>query len=134
MKLAPISPIVGRQERHERLRRHRAAALALREMYPAVLRLRLDLLFQRSASNSPAPQSHTLHAPAQAFFEFPCPYADCDGHFDLGAAVKTAVSDPRGRAAGELECSGNRAVRVGDKEACQLLLAYVVTATFEADV
>ena len=134
MKLAPISPIVGRQDRYERLRRDRAAAVALREMYPAVIKLRLDLLFQRSASNNPAPQSHTLHAPAQAFFEFPCPYADCDGHFDLRAAVTTAVSDTSGRAAGELECSGNRAVRGGHKERCQLLLGYVVTATFEAGI
>lgn len=132
MKLALISPASERQERRERLRRDRAAALALREVYPAVLQLRLDLLFQGSTLNNPAAQSHTLHAPARAFFEFPCPYADCDGHFDLGAAVQTAVGDPLHRAAGELRCSGKRAVRVGDKEPCQLLLGYTVTATFEA--
>jgi hypothetical protein len=133
MKLALVSPSVLRQERRERLRRDRAAALALREVYPAVLRLRLDLVFQGSTLNNPAPQSHTLHAPARAFFEFPCPYADCDGHFDLGAAVKAAVGDPMHRAAGELRCSGKRAVRVGDKESCQLLLGYTVTATFDAN-
>jgi hypothetical protein len=133
MKLALVSPAIAREERRERLRRDRAAALALREVYPAVLQLRLDLVFQGSTSNNPAAQSHTLHAPARAFFEFPCPYADCDGHFDLGAAVKTAICDPRRRAAGELRCSGMRAVHVGGKESCQLLLGYNVTATFEAD-
>jgi len=134
MKLALVSPAVGRQERRERLRRDRAAALALREVYPGVLQLRLDLQFQGSTLNSPAPQSHTLHAPARAFFEFPCPYADCDGHFDLGAAVKTAVGDPLRRAAGELRCSGKRPVLVGSKESCQLLVGYLVTATLEGNV
>lgn len=133
MKLALVSPAIERQQRRERWRRERAAALALREVYPRVLQLRLDLLFQGSTLNNPAPQSHTLHAPARAFFEFPCPYADCDGHFDLGAAVKAAVCDPMRRAVGELRCSGKRAVRVGGKEFCQLLLGYTVTATFEAD-
>jgi len=133
MKLALLSPAMLRQERRERLRRDRAAALALREVYPGVLQLRLELLFQGPTLNNPAQQSHTLHAPARAFFEFPCPYADCDGHFDLGAAVKTAVCDPMRRAAGELRCSGKRAVHVGGKESCQLLLGYTVTATVEAN-
>ena len=128
-----VSPATRRQERRDRLRRDRAAALALREVYPAVLQLRLELRFQGSSLNNPAPQSHTLHAPARAFFGFPCPYADCDGHFDLGAAVKTAVCDPMRRAAGELRCSGQRAVRVGDRESCQVLLAYTVTALFGTD-
>src|SRR6201998_1631509 len=133
MKLALVSPAAERQERRDRLRRDRAAALALREVFPAVQQLRLELLFQGSTSNNPAPQSHTLHAPARAFFEFPCPYADCDGHFDLAAAVKTVICDPTRRAAGELRCSGMRAVQVGGKTPCQLLLGYTVTATFEAN-
>src|SRR5246127_3304739 len=133
MKLALISPAAERQERRDRLRRDRAAALALREVFPAVQQLRLELLFQGSTSNTPAPQSHTLHAPARAFFEFPCPYADCDGHFDLAAAVETVICDPTRRAAGELRCYGMRAVHVGDKKSCQLLLCYTVTATFEAN-
>ena len=133
MKLALISPTARRQERRERLRRDRAAMPAVREVFPAVLQLRLDLLFQGSTLNNPAQQLHTLHPPARAFFEFPCPYADCDGRFDLGAAVKTAVGDPMRRAAGELRCAGKRPVRVGDKEPCELLLGYTVSATFAAD-
>src|SRR5579863_5266166 len=133
MKLALVSPAMARQERRERLRRDRAAAQALREVYPAVLQLRLDLVFQGSTANNPAPQSHTLHAPARAFFEFPCPYADCDGHFDLSAAVKAALADPSRRASGMLGCSGKRAVRVGAKEPCQLRLKFMVTATCQPD-
>src|SRR5439155_1712700 len=40
MKLALLSPAAERQERRDRLRRDRAAALALREVFPAVQQLR----------------------------------------------------------------------------------------------
>jgi hypothetical protein len=133
MKLALISPAAERQERRDRLRRDRAAALALREVFPAVQQLRLELLFQGSTSTTPAPQSHTLHGPARAFFEFPCPYADCDGYFDLSAAVKAALADGTHRTTGELGCSGKRAVRVGAKELCRLRLSYIVTAICQPD-
>jgi hypothetical protein len=133
MKLALMTPAARRQERRERLRYSRATALALREVFPAVQQLRLDLLFRSPGSTIPAMQSHTLHAAARAFFEFPCPYADCDGQFDLSTAVKAALADPTHRATGELECSGKRPVRVGASEFCGLLLDYTVTASFQAD-
>jgi hypothetical protein len=131
MKLALITPAAKRQERRERLRNSRATALALRDVYPAVQHLRLDLVFHSPGPSTPAMQSHTLHAAARAFFEFPCPYADCDGQFDLSAAVQTAVADPTHRVTGELECSGKRAVGVGESDLCRLHLSYMVAATFK---
>ena len=133
MKLALITPAAERQVRRERLRRNRATALALREVFPKVQTLRLELLFQGPGSTTPAMQSHTLHAAARAFFEFPCPYADCDGQFDLSAAVKAALADATHHTTGELECSGTRAVRIGASEPCRLRLNYTVTATFQPD-
>ena len=134
MKLALVSPGAERQERRDRMRRDRTAALALREVFPAVQQLRLELLFQGStAATTPATQSHTLHAPARAFFKFLCPYADCDGHFDLSAAVEAALADPAHRATGMLACAGKRAGRMGVKELCQLRLNYTVIATCYTD-
>ena len=134
MRLAPVGPAAERQERRDRMQRNRAAALALREVFPAVQQLRLELLFQGStASTTPATQSHTLHAPARAFFEFLCPYADCDGHFDLSGGVKSALADPAHRATGVLACSGKRAVRMSARELCQLRLNYSVIAICQTD-
>jgi hypothetical protein len=133
MKLALITPAAKRQERRERLRKSRATALALREVFPAVQQLRLDLLFRSPGPSTPAMQSHTLHAAARAFFEFPCPYADCDGQFDLSTAVKAALADPTHRTTGELECAGKRVVRMGASELCRLHLDYTVTASFKSD-
>src|SRR6185437_14292108 len=101
------------------------AALSLRASYPAVQQVRLELQFE-GLSNVPAAQSHVLHPPAQAFFDFPCPYADCDGHFDLTAAVNVALADPAHRAAGVLECPGLRPRDWASKQPCQLHLIYKV--------
>jgi hypothetical protein len=132
MRFAARSPGITRLERTERLRRDRAAALALRVAFPAVQQLRLELKFESSA-NTPAAQSHVLHPPARAFFEFPCPYADCDGQFDLNSAVNAALADPAHRAGGVLVCSGARARDHASKQPCQLHLIYTVTATCQAD-
>lgn len=133
MKLALVTQAARRLERRERLRHSRATARALRELCPAVQQLRLDLRFRGPGPTTPAMQSHTLHAAARAFFEFPCPYADCDGQFDLSIPVRAALADPQHRASGELECSGKRPARLGASELCQLHLNYTVTASLQAD-
>lgn len=133
MKLALVSPTAKREERRDRLRQHRAAAPVLRVAFPTLLSLHLELEFECSAPSTPAQQSHVLHPPAQAFFEFPCPYADCDGQFDLTAAVNAALADAAHRAQGALECSGERARHIGSKQPCQLRLLYTVTAAFQPD-
>ncbi len=102
----------------ERLRRDRAAAQALRVAFPAVQHLRLELKFESTTSSTPTLQSHVLHPPARAFFEFPCPYADCDGQFDLTSAVKAALADPAHQAAGVLECAGLRVRDYASKRPC----------------
>jgi hypothetical protein len=132
MSLTP-SNAAARQQRRDRLRRDRAAALALRVAFPAVQHLRLELKFENSGAQAPTLQSHILHPPAQAFFEFPCPYADCDGHFDLTGAVNAALADPAHHAAGVLECSGLRPWDCASKRPCQLQLIYKVTATYHRD-
>lgn len=114
------------------MRRDRAATSALRVTLPAVQLLRLELEFEGS-TNVPTSQSHLLHPPARAFFIFPCPYADCDGQFDLNSAVHAALADPAHRTEGMLECSGVRTRDRASKQPCQLQLNYTVTATCQGD-
>ena len=132
MRLARHSTADTRQLRSDRLRRDRAAALPLRLAFPAVQLLRVELSFDGSA-NAPTPQSHLLHPPARAFFIFPCPYADCDGQFDLNSAVQAALAASAHGAQGSLECSGSRARDHALKQPCQLHLNYTVAATCQED-
>jgi hypothetical protein len=114
----------------DRLRRDRAAAPQLRVAFPGVQQLRLELKFEGPTANLPAPQSHLLHPPARAFFEFPCPYADCDGHFNLSETVSVALADRLPRAHGVLVCPGQRPDRRASRTPCELHLEYELTVTY----
>ncbi len=133
MRLSTSSPAAVRQERADRLRRDRAAALKLRSAYPEIQQIRFDLEFQGNGANTPAPQSHVLHPPAQAFFTFSCPHSDCDGQFNLTDAVDAARAEPSHRAEGVLECSGVRAWGVALKQTCALRVVYRIAATCGQD-
>jgi hypothetical protein len=114
----------------DKFRRDRATAPALRATFPTVEELRIELRFEAPSSSAPTPQSHVLYPPAHAFFEYPCPYWDCDGQFDLGGAVRAALADETHRAEGVLECQGSRTGDRASRRACLLRLFYEVTATF----
>jgi hypothetical protein len=121
------------QNRTDQLRPDRATAQALRTAFPTVQHLRIELRFQGPASNVPAAQSHVLYPPARAFFEYRCPYSDCDGQFDLDAAVKAALADPGHRAHGILGCRGSRGLDPTSRRLCPLELLYDITATYRPE-
>ena len=127
MRFSPSA--ATRQERMDQLRRDRATASALRAAFPAVQHLRIELKFEGPGSSVPTPQSHLLYPPARAFFEYPCPYSDCDGQFDLTDAVKVALAHAEHRAEGVLTCRGSRAHERTSRRPCQLQLVYQITAT-----
>jgi hypothetical protein len=116
------------ESRAERLRRSRAAAAALRTAFPTVQQLRLEFSFEETNSHTPAAQSHLLYPPARAFFEFPCPHADCDGQFDLTAVVQRTVTDRTHASRGTVRCSGSRKFDHLSKQPCGLHLVYAITA------
>jgi hypothetical protein len=131
VRLSSSSPAALRQERAERLRRDRAATLPLREAFPAVKHLRLEFEFVAATENVPAAQSHVLHPPAQAFFAFPCPHADCDGQFDLTAAVNAVLTSQATEAEGVLKCSGQRLDRRAIRIPCDLNLHYSFSVAYQ---
>jgi hypothetical protein len=114
----------------DQLRRDRATAQVLRTVFPALQHLRIELSFRGPTANVPTPQSHVLYPPARAFFEYRCPHSDCDGQFDLSAAVKTALADAAHHAQGVLACSGSRGHDPTSRRPCLLQLIYEVTATY----
>lgn len=131
MKLPSSSPAAVRQEYLDRLRRDRAAAPQLRVAFPSVQQLRLELKFDGTMTNIPASQSHVLHPPARAFFELACPYADCDGQFDLTHVVHLLLTDRLAKVEGTLRCQGTRPDRQVTRMSCQLHLNYEFTVTYQ---
>jgi hypothetical protein len=129
MKFAVSAPT--RKAQMEQLRRDRATAPVLRTEFPSLQQLRIELRFQGSGSSVPTSQTHMLYPPARAYFEYRCPYSDCDGQFDLNGAVRAALTDPTHRAEGVLECHGSRRQDHASRRACLLQLHYEVTATYQ---
>jgi hypothetical protein len=117
----------------EQWRRDRASAQTLRSAFPSVARVQIHLTFEDPAGASPVEQSHDLHPPARAFFEFPCPYANCDGRFDVSTPARLAMEHVSLRAAGELECPGVRSKDAVTKQACGLKLTYTIAVEYQTE-
>jgi hypothetical protein len=116
-----------RRHRGEQRQRLRAAAPLLGRAFAKMDSVRLELSFSGVAP-LPAPQTVVLHAGAPAWFEFPCPCADCDGSLDLATQVAAALKAGGRRTAGSLGCPGGR-VLGGQTSPCSLKAAYVITGT-----
>lgn len=110
----------------------RAAALTVRSAFPGVERIRVDLTFRDTLAPFPGAQSHALHPGARAFFEFLCPHADCDGTFDLTAAVYSVMTDASPDADGTLDCKGIRPRPGLTKGPCGVSVRYAIVAQFRA--
>ncbi len=118
------------QLHRQRWLRGRAAARTLRGAFPDVERVRVDLKFEDAAAPPPGAQSHAMHPPARAFFEFLCPHADCDGGFDLGSAAMSVLSRASTRAAGTLDCKGTRPSVGMTKRPCGVRVQYTILAQY----
>jgi hypothetical protein len=126
MKLEAPKLRQARLQRQEIWRRARATSPTLRGIFPRVELLKIELKFVDHMAHTPADQTHTMHPAAQAFFSFPCPYADCDGAYDLAAAVKEVVASSAHQCEGDVHCTGHRVRDGNNGQACGLKLHYVV--------
>jgi hypothetical protein len=115
-----------RAQTRERQRRGRLSAAPLRERYPDVASVRLEFEFRDRGAFPPASQVTVLHPPASAYFSFPCPCNECDGEFDLAAAVESSINGKSARDKGEQPCGGQR-TREKVRSACSVVLEYQVT-------
>jgi hypothetical protein len=128
VKLARATLADRRNTMRERQRRDRAATQLMRERYPQFASLRLNFDFNDNGPFTPAPQVTVLHPPAKTYFLFPCPYADCDGEFDLTEVVARIAREGEVHAEGQLNCCGQRAQEREQRAPCQLVLEYQVDA------
>lgn len=106
---APQTAEAARLRRREQWQRERAQSEPMRTAWPQVEQLRFDMQFHDTTTViAPSAQSHVLNPPSRAFFRFPCPYADCDGEFDLSAAVLSLLGSHKPKVATKLKCEGVR--------------------------
>jgi hypothetical protein len=118
----------------ERLLSERQRTAALRQLFPDIAQLRIELVFSSPTGQAPAPspQLYTLFAAAAAFFRYPCPCADCDGDFNLTEAV-TALNAGKasrrraGSITGQLACQGTQFRNHASLQAgCAMQVSYTI--------
>lgn len=136
MKLVPRKSVNLGEQRRNNLQFERQRAAALREMYPAVGRLHVVLVFADGSPHTPSPQSHTFFPSARAFFRFACPCAECDGDFDLrapvGALLTNVLESARPvvrNAKGRVSCEGVRLRDRAGSRPCAMTLEYQLAAS-----
>ncbi|MGB5133115.1 MAG: hypothetical protein WBO00_10890 [Steroidobacteraceae bacterium] len=120
------------EQSREQLLRRRAAAGTLGKEFPQVEEIRVELCFTASANSVPAAQRHALYPPAPAYFEFACPFGDCDGSFDLNGIASPLLKKADPEADGSILCSGSRTRAGMPRQPCSLRANYHITAQYQA--
>jgi hypothetical protein len=126
-RVARQKPTASR-ERRERLRKAHDAAQTLRSAFPDAAAVRVQLQFLPLTVPPHAEQSFVMYPAARAFFEYPCPYGDCDGIYELGAAAVQALAWDSSGVSGTVECCGLRCRDGLPGQPCGLRMSYTIKA------
>ena len=107
----------------ERLRQEFSRAATLREAYPQLAEVRVDIEFADGSSPSHSSQSFAYFPAARGFFRYACPDHGCSGEFDLSGHVAELAgkSTRSGRSRSvSITCSGQRRHDMQERVACPI--------------
>jgi hypothetical protein len=110
-------------------------AALLREVYPQIAQVRVDLEFHDAVSPAPSSQSFSYYPGARGFFRYACPCHSCSGEFDLSVYVDELVRRSGGAQRSrsvDVACQGRRIVESATREACAISVQVRVSATMHA--
>ncbi len=120
--------------RHEREERRRAYlnTRPLREEFPRIEQLTLQLSFtDASGPSSYSAQTHTFAPAATAFFDIACPSSMCmGGGFDLASVIWRLSTRAGEETSGRLDCQGRDSTDERDPHYCPVHLHYRVTVSY----
>jgi hypothetical protein len=113
---------------NERHHWQRQSSPAIRDVFPCVKVVRIDLTFKHpDGFGDPKPMRLMFGPEQKAFFRIDCLFWECvRGGFDLGSAVRDAVRAQATSARGEQTCQGwQDPERIG-KHRCWLVARYEI--------
>jgi hypothetical protein len=100
---------VGRQGR--RYAEFARAAL-VRQLYPSLTELRVEIEFEDGSDWAPSAQSFSYFPAARGYFRYACPCHACNGEFDLTGKIESLTVATGGAPRSlrvEMPCEGHRA-------------------------
>ena len=121
------------EQQRDTWRRAYAEAPSVRERFPQLERLTIDIRFcdvKRLGTYSP--QMRGFGASAKAFFAFECPRTLClQGGFDLDPIVQGLFTSNQAKSSGKLQCQGRLHSPHNDNAHCRLELHYAIHLVYE---
>jgi len=135
VKISSRRVVNAAAQRRLDLQADRSKSPAMRDAYPDVGLIQIHLGFSEPQP-PPSPQVHSLYPAARAFFRFACPCIDCDGEFDLVAAVTdlvtagTSARRPGRSVSGRNSCKGIHWRESNHSERCRIEMSFRVVVTF----
>jgi hypothetical protein len=130
----PRNKVPTARDRADQMRKRRADSSTLREVSPETASVNVHLEFLPLSAPPHAAQSFVLYPAARAFFEYPCPYGDCDGVYNFSAEAKRVLGHEKKSVAGTVECSGMRSRDGTQKQVCGLRVSYRISINRTADI
>jgi hypothetical protein len=120
-------------QQREEMRRAYAEALSVRERFPRVEQLVIDMAFaDLKGIGRYSPQMRSFSASAKAFFAFPCPRTLClHGGFDLDSIIVNLLHSHRTESTGTLKCNGWVHPERTENARCLLQMRYRLQAVYE---
>ncbi|MGC4027551.1 MAG: hypothetical protein QM696_01575 [Steroidobacteraceae bacterium] len=119
------------QNNRERLKQDFTRAAVLRDMYPQLAEVRIELVFQDGTTRPPSSQSFCCFPAARGFFRYACPCHSCSGEFDLSGHVAELVRKASSRERTRREnvsCTGERTQEAGARTACPIRAQVLISA------
>ena len=115
----------------ERLRQDFVRAAPLRELYPQLAEVRVEIEFRDGASPAHSAQAFSYFPAARGFFRYACPCYSCSGEFDIsGHVAELAGASARASRTRNVNitCSGLRAHDLNERVACPVCAQVRVSA------
>ena len=126
--MRPKLPVNNR----ERLKLEYTRAASLRELYPNLAQVRIEIQFADGTSHEPSPTNFSYFPAARGFFRFACPCHTCSGEIDLSRHVAELAEKPGQRPRSrrlQISCTGLRIPEKFAREACPICADIHVSAT-----
>jgi hypothetical protein len=132
VKLASRKLATPSDRQRELRRTDRVRAQLMREAFPDLAELRVEMTFADGTATPPSAQAHAFYPGARVFFRFACPCSDCGGEFDLTSAIGAALAGGKRAATdGRMPCEGMRRGTQAEPFPCPVSLRYRITARDE---
>lgn len=120
----------------DRLKLESSRAAPLREQYPRVAEVRIELQFEDRVSPAPSSQAFSYFPSARGFFRYACPCHTCSGEFDVTRYVADLAAKSGAKARSRqvsMLCLGQRLLDRSERSACAIGVQIMVSIVPHAE-